>query len=186
MEQQGNGTPRTGAGGQQVPVSAWPPVTSGQVSRLSASGQMPLPPGADPDTVTPERGPQRFRYLHMPELSARQVVLDRSAAGRVHAGSVQLRQSGAGLVLGREVRIENGGTGAIAAGTLTAERTASKWLIGGSVHARQVVAIAVIAGRIDGQVRCLFDLRSAFAFGAGMALMGALLRLFQNRKQPAR
>ena len=50
------------------------------------------------------------------------------------------------------------------------------------MQARQVFAIAVVAGKIEGEVRCLFDTRGAFAFGAGLALMTTLLRLLVRRR----
>jgi hypothetical protein len=50
------------------------------------------------------------------------------------------------------------------------------------VQARQVFAVTVIAGRVEGQIRCLFDAKGAFAFGAGAALMTGLLRLLLHRR----
>jgi hypothetical protein len=80
---------------------------------------------------------------------------------------VELRQAGGLIVAGAELNME---------------RSAGQWLVGGLVQARQVFAVAVIAGRVEGQVKCLLDARGAFAFGAGAALMTGLLRLATRRK----
>ena len=115
-------------------------------------------------------------------VTAEEVGATRTLIGRVRARYVRLGQGAAGLVLGRDVELRQG-AGLVLAGTeLNVERSASQWLIGGLVQAKQVFAVAVFAGRVEGQVRCLFDARGAFAFGAGAALMTGLLRLLTRRK----
>jgi hypothetical protein len=115
-------------------------------------------------------------------LNAAEVTAERSVVGRIRARYVRLRQSPAGIVLGRDVELRQSAGLVLAATELNVERSAGQWLIGGLVQARQVFAVAVVAGRIEGQVKCLFDARGAFAFGAGAALMTGLLRLLTRRK----
>jgi hypothetical protein len=113
---------------------------------------------------------------------AEDVDATQSLLGRVRARYVRLRQGAAGVVLGRDVELRQGGGLIVAGAELNMERSAGQWLIGGLVQARQVFAVAVIAGRVEGQVKCLLDARGAFAFGAGAALMTGLLRLLSRRK----
>ena len=111
---------------------------------------------------------------------AEDVDATQSLLGRVRARYVRLRQGAAGVVLGRDVELRQGGGLIVAGAELNMERSAGQWLIGGLVQARQVFAVAVIAGRVEGQVKCLLDARGAFAFGAGAALMTGLLRLLTS------
>jgi hypothetical protein len=70
----------------------------------------------------------------------------------------------------------------VAGGKVTVEQGGGQWLIGGRIQAKQVFAVTVVAARVEGQVRCLFDAKGAFAFGAGLALMTTLLRLLVRRR----
>ncbi len=124
-----------------------------------------------------------LRLARAEALNAEEVTAERSVIGRIRARYVRLRQSPVGIVLGRDVELRQGAGLVLAATELNVERSAGQWLIGGLVQARQVFAVAVVAGRIEGQVKCLFDARGAFAFGAGAALMTGLLRLLTRRKR---
>jgi hypothetical protein len=117
------------------------------------------------------------------EVDGEEVRVSRSLVGRLRGRRVDVRQSGAALALGREVHVHQGGGGILAGGRLIVEQGGGQWLVGGLVQARQVFAVAVVAGKIEGQVRCLFDTRGAFAFGAGVALMTGLLRLVLRRSK---
>ncbi len=118
----------------------------------------------------------------VPALVAEDVQATRSLIGRVRARSVGLRQGASGVALGRDVTVQQGGGWLIAGAKLNVAGGAAQWLVGGLVQARQVFAIAVVAGRGEGQVKCLFDARGAFAFGAGAALVTGMLRLFTRRR----
>ena len=123
-----------------------------------------------------------LRLGRVEALNAEEVTADRSAIGRIRARYVRLRQGPVGVVMGRDVELRQSAGLVLAATELNVERSAGQWLIGGLVQARQVFAIAVVAGRIEGQVKCLFDARGAFAFGAGAALMTGLRRLLTRRR----
>ena len=123
-----------------------------------------------------------LRQVRREEIDEDSVVAERSAINRLRARTVQLRQCASLLTLGQDVRLHQSAGGLLAGARLTAEQTGAKWLVAGLVQARQVFAVTVIAGKVEGQVRCLFDTRGAFAFGAGLALMSTLLRLFIRRR----
>jgi hypothetical protein len=157
-------------------------------SRFRRQAGAPPSPGTEPP---PEKDLRRddltgdaldLELARVEALNAEEVTADRSVIGRIRARYVRLRQGPVGIVLGRDVELRQGAGVVLAATELNVERSASQWLIGGLVQARQVFAVAVVAGRIEGQVKCLFDARGAFAFGAGAALMTGLLRLLTRRK----
>lgn len=145
--------------------------------------------GAPADASSPPRpapnGPGQGLDLEggrVPALVAEDVQVTRSLIGRVRARSVGLRQGATGVALGRDVTVQQGGGWLMAGAKLNVDGGAAQWLVGGLVQARQVFAIAVVAGRVEGQVKCLFDARGAFAFGAGAALATGMLRLFTRRR----
>jgi hypothetical protein len=105
-----------------------------------------------------------------------------TAVWRVRGRAVDLKQSAVGAVLARDVKLYQGAGAVLAGGKVSVEQSVGQWLVGGLVQARQVFAVAVIAGKVEGQVRCLFDARGAFAFGAGAALVTGLLRVLARRK----
>ena len=156
------------------------------------SGTSTAQPPAPEQATLGEQGRSRADGAAAPALELRQarreeidedvVVAERSAINRLRARTVRLRQSACFFTLGQDVRLHQSAGGLLAGVKLTAEQTGATWLVAGLLQARQVVAIAVIAGKVEGPVRCLFDTRGAFAFGAGLALMSALLRLFVRQR----
>ncbi|MDQ3701551.1 MAG: hypothetical protein M3442_11620 [Chloroflexota bacterium] len=121
-----------------------------------------------------------------PALVAGEVRATRSLIGRLRASSVHVRQGATGVALGRDVTLNQGASWLLGGAKVDVQGSATQWIVGGLVQAKQVFAIAVVAGRIEGQVRCLFDARGAFAFGAGAALVTGLLRLFTRRREDRR
>jgi hypothetical protein len=105
----------------------------------------------------------------------------RRAVGRVSGSRVTLDQSAGGGVLAKDVSLDRSAAVMLGGAKVTVDRSATQWLVGGLVQAKQVFAITVIAAKVEGQVKCLFDTKGAFAFGAGLAVMGTALRLLFRR-----
>ena len=115
-------------------------------------------------------------------VEAEHVTVERCAVGSVRSDRVRLRQSTAGALLARDTGLHQSGAWLVAGGRVTVERSGSQWLIGGVVEARQTFALAVIAGRVSGSVRCLLDVRGAAVFGVAFAITSFLLQaLFRRR-----
>ena len=163
--------------------------TPDQTRRPKSSG---LPPAHQPggtgdrwegafEFQQPSGSQLEMRDFSVRSLDAQHVEVEKCAVGRVRGGTVTLEQSGAGAVLAKEVTIRQGGAGLVAGAKLTVEQGGAQWLIGGLVQAKNVFAITVIAAKVEGQVKCLFDTRGAFAFGAGLAIVGTALRLLLRR-----
>lgn len=121
-----------------------------------------------------------LREFSVRSLDAQQVTAEKVAVGRVRGGTVALTQSASGAALGKDIRLDRSAAVLLGAAKISAERTGVQWLIGGLVQAKQVFAITVIAAKVEGQVKCLFDAKGAFAFGAGLALVGGLLRVLRR------
>lgn len=94
-------------------------------------------------------------------IAANQVAIDRGVAGGIVADRVSVVQGGAARILAGDISVTQGGAGAIAGWNVRLGR--------GSF------AGAVIAGRVEGEVRTLLDWRGVLA--ASLAVLGiALLR----------
>jgi hypothetical protein len=133
------------------------------------------------DDAAPSGSALQLDLRAAPSVTAPDALVERSAVGRVQGRKVRLRHSGALAAIGRTVRVRQGGGLVLAGARLRVERGGGQWLVGGLIQAKQVYAVTVIAARVEGQVRCLFDVKSAFALGAGAALMTGLLRLLRKR-----
>lgn len=122
-----------------------------------------------------------LREFSVRSLEASHVDVEKCAVGKVRGGTVGLNQSAAGATLARDVSLTRSAGGLVVGGKVIAEQSGTQWLVGGLVQARNVFAITVIAARVEGQVKCLFDTKGAFAFGAGIAVAASLLRVLLRR-----
>ncbi|HEV2122679.1 MAG TPA: hypothetical protein VGW38_07890 [Chloroflexota bacterium] len=123
-----------------------------------------------------------LRDFTVRSIEAAEVKVEKGAVGRARGGTVSIDQGAVGMALGREIHLKQAGGALVAGGKVTVEQGATQWLVGGLVEAKQVYAITVLAAKVEGQVKCLFDAKGAFAFGAGLALMSGLLRLMLRKK----
>ena len=114
--------------------------------------------------------------LEQPPVSA-----ERVAVRRLQGETVALRQSAVLGSLSKDVTLHQSAGLFLSGAKVVADRSATQWLVGGLVQAKQVFAVTVIAAKVEGQVRCLFDTKGAFAFGAGLAIVGTALRLLFRR-----
>ena len=114
--------------------------------------------------------------LEAPPVTGKQV-----AVRQLRGDTVALSQSAVAASLSRDLRLTQSAAVFAAGAKINAERSATQWLVGGIVQAKQVFAITVIAAKVEGQVKCLFDTKGALAFGASLAIVGTALRLLLRR-----
>jgi hypothetical protein len=95
-------------------------------------------------------------------IAAERVHLARGFASGVVAGKVRIAQGGAVRVVANRVSIDRGGAGAVMGWRVRLGR--------GSISG------AVIAGRVDGEVRTLLDWRGVLAIAVPAAVVAYLLR----------
>ena len=115
------------------------------------------------------------------DLETPPIAAERVAVRRLQGEHVDLRQSAVVGSLSRDATLNQSAGLFVSGAKVVAERSATQWLVGGLVQAKQVFAVTVIAAKVEGQVRCLFDTKGAFAFGAGLAVVGTVLRLLLRR-----
>lgn len=124
------------------------------------------------------------------------IEVHRGGVGRADAQDVSVSVGGVGLARADRVSVELGGIGAAIAGEVEIRQGAANAVIAREVELEQafvqsVVAARVevaegsnvlflVAGRVDGPVRPVFDWRGALAFGAAAGLVMALLRLLRR------
>ena len=109
------------------------------------------------------------------------VTAERVAVQRLQGEHVDLRQSAVAGSLSKDATLNQSAGLFVSGAKVIVDRSAAQWLVGGLVQAKQVFAVTVIAAKVEGQVRCLFDTKGAFAFGAGLAVVGTVLRLLIRR-----
>jgi len=93
---------------------------------------------------------------------ADRVSVEMGAVGLALAGKARVTQGYARTILAREARLEQTVVGALITGRVTVERTTGVLLL--------------VAGRVDGPVKAVFDWRGALAFGAAFGLLWGILR----------
>ena len=93
---------------------------------------------------------------------ADRVSVEMGAVGLALAGKARVTQGYARTILAREARLEQTVVGALITGRVTVERTTGVLLL--------------VAGRVDGPVKAVFDWRGALAFGAAFGLLWGIMR----------
>jgi hypothetical protein len=124
-------------------------------------------------------------------LDAEQVEIHRSAVGRVEASqvgvsqgaigaaraeNVTVEQGAVGAVLGEHVEVSRGFARSILARQVQLDRAAARVVIAADVRTNQTAVVFLVARKVAGDVRVLFDWRGAIAFGAALGAVYALVR----------
>jgi hypothetical protein len=123
--------------------------------------------------------------------------VERRAAGVIRAQEIRVRAGVVGGLAGDHASVEMGLVGGIAAREATVSRGAVRTVLAQDVRLEQslvqtvvanrvevgpTTAIAfVVARRLDGNARILFDWRGALAFGAALGAFLALIRISRRR-----
>jgi hypothetical protein len=132
----------------------------------------------------------------LPSASAGSVEVRQGGIGRVEAQDVAVTLGGIGMARGDRVSVELGGMGAGIGRDVRLTQGAANLLVGREVHVdqslvqtvaasnvrfeRPSVVVFLLARRVEGPVRALFDWRGAIAFGAVAGLVASLLRRRNN------
>jgi hypothetical protein len=129
-------------------------------------------------------------------LEAEQVALRLSAVGRVEAADLRVAQGAVGAARTEQLTVDQGAVGAVMADraeisrsyarTIIArqvqlDRGAARVVIAADVNAQQSAVVFLVARRVAGDVRVLFDWRGALAFGAAAGLVVAVLSRLRRR-----
>jgi hypothetical protein len=124
--------------------------------------------------------------------NATTVDVRQGGIGRVEAKDVAVSMGGIGIARGERVSVEMGGVGAVFADEARVSQGLANAVVAREAHVEQSLVQTVlaervvfqrpsgvfllVARRVEGNVRTLFDWRGAIAFGATFAVIASLLR----------
>ena len=131
-------------------------------------------------------------------VTAHEVSVRQGGIARVDAHEVEVTQGGVGVATAGTLRLTAGGTWGVLADRATLDQSmaqivaarervdmdqaAAGIVAGGSVHVRDSAVGLLLTPHFEGQgVRVLMNQKTAFAFGAGAALVLSLLGLWRRR-----
>jgi hypothetical protein len=147
------------------------------------SSHIEAPPEPTPDILArPAGGPPDVvvRSGAIGAVEAGEVVVSVGAIGAARAERVSVEFGAVGALAGKEVRVSQAGVGAVAAREARFEQAFVRSVIARDVHfARGSGAGVVVAARVDGDARILFDWRGGLAAGTVLALVWLVLRRFR-------
>lgn len=175
---------READGAAVTPTDPWPQARTPAALRApwaATSGFATLTRGRPVEPGGPAAAVD-LRGWRAPSIGAAQVAVERCAVGTARGYHLQMHQSAAVAVAARQTAISRSIAWLVTGGSVRADRVVAQWIAGGLIETRRVLAFAIVGGKINGDVRCLLDTRGAFAFGAGLALTGWLLRSLWPRR----
>jgi hypothetical protein len=112
------------------------------------------------------------------EVRAERVEISQGGASTISAHTVTLTQGGAARVRATEMSVSQGGVGVARVDRLVLNENAGAIAVVAdeATMTGNASAVLLVAGRTNGPVRAVVDLRAAAAFGAAFAVVYALLR----------
>jgi hypothetical protein len=109
--------------------------------------------------------------------SAEDVTVSMGGIGLARADRVSVEMGGLGLAIAGDVRVTQGYARSIIARETTVEQALVGTLITGrATIQRPTGVLLLVAGRVEGPVKAMFDWRGAIAFGAAFGVILGLLR----------
>jgi hypothetical protein len=116
-------------------------------------------------------------------VTATDVSVSQGALGGARAGTVSVSQGALGGALADTVTVSQGGAGTIIAREAHIEQAVIGRLIAQEVRVERPSAVVfMLAQRVSGDVRVLFDWRAALAFGGALGIVSGLVRRVARRK----
>jgi hypothetical protein len=109
--------------------------------------------------------------------AAQDINVSMGGIGLARAERVSVELGGIGAAIGDEVEVRQGAVNAVIAREAEVEQALVQSIVALKVEVEeQVNVLFLIAGRVEGNVRTVFDWRGALAFGAVFGLLVGLLR----------
>jgi len=161
----------------------------------SGSRRTAATPGAEARTgagTADPAAPEILEGARLPEATLASLDLSRGAIGRVDAQDVSVRLGAVGALRAETMHVELGSVGAALTNELHASQASLGSVVAGDVHlqqsvvrtmvARQVVVerpsivAFLLARRVSGDVRVLFDWRGAAVFGTVVGILSLIGR----------
>jgi hypothetical protein len=110
-------------------------------------------------------------------LDAQEVAVTQGAIGAARAETIRLEMGALGAAMANRVEVSQAGVGTLLAGDATLQQSAVRTLIARDVIVQKPSLVGfLLARRVSGDVRVLFDWRGAAAFGIVFGLLANLGR----------
>lgn len=116
-----------------------------------------------------------LRLTGVGRVEASQVAVSQGAVGAVRADHVVVDRGMVGGALAERVEVSRGYARSVIARQVQLDRAAARVVIAAEVTTRQTAIVFLLARRVSGEVRVLFDWRGALAFGAAAGIVFAAL-----------
>jgi hypothetical protein len=158
----------------------------------------PSSTAATPEVITPAVVPGSVVVIEAgAPIETDSVTMRRSAVGRIEGGRVTVDQGAVGAVRADQMSVDRGAVGAVMAGEVEIsrgyarsilarqvqiDRGAARVVIAADVRAQQSSVMFLVARRVSGDMRVMFDWRGALAFGAAAGVVFGLLA--RARRKP--
>jgi hypothetical protein len=163
-----------------VPVVGDPPEAATSAAGNAAAGSAGNANGAGPamaGEVVTGPGQLTIEQGGVGAVTAREVSVTQGGIGAARAQSVSVELGGIGAAMTNQLTVRQGLVGAVIARDASFEQAGVRSLIANHVaFGPNSGAAVVIAARVEGDVRPLFDWRAALAFGLAAGAVGTLLR----------
>jgi hypothetical protein len=127
-------------------------------------------------------GEVEIRRRAVGRIDSARISVEQGAVGAVRADHLSVDRGAVGAVMADQVEVSRGYARSILARQVQLDRGAARIVIAADVHARQSTAMFLVARRVSGDMRVLFDWRGALAFGAAAGLVFAVLA--KGRRKP--
>src|SRR5215813_2243456 len=117
------------------------------------------------------------------DVEAPAVTIRQGGALQITGGTVRLSQGGIGVAMAEKATLEQAAAQAVLArDTALLDQAAAGVVLARQAQVRQSAIGILVANEVKGDgLRVLINVRSAFAFGAGLGFAAAVLRLLRRR-----
>jgi hypothetical protein len=124
-----------------------------------------------------------LRMTGVGRVEASQVAVSQGAVGAIRADHVVVDRGMVGGALAERVEVSRGYARSVIARQVQLDRAAARVVIAAEVTTRQTAVVFLLARRVSGEMRVLFDWRGALAFGAAVGVVLTLLTRVRRKRR---
>lgn len=170
---------QTAAAPKRPPARHTRAATSGSPEPIAGQGS--VPPAVVEDSASLEADRVALRLSAVGRIEGGRVSVDQGAVGAVRADHLSVDRGAVGAAMADRVEVSRGYARSILGRQVQLDRGAARVVIAADVRAQQSAVMFLVARRVSGDIRVLFDWRGALAFGAAAGLVLAVLARLRRR-----
>lgn len=164
--------------GGPTPVMAPPSEPPAELARMPAPD---LEPDVDEDGSSLSADRVDVRAGAVGRVEAGEVTVVGGAIGAARADRVSVDRGALGAAMAGEVEVSRGYARSILARQVQIDRGAARMIVAADVRAERTAVLFLLARRVSGDIRVMFDWRGAVAFGAVAGIVGGLIARARRR-----